>query len=220
MINKLKVLVIIVSILCILASSCNKVNQETETKSKIGSIRITTTDQYETPMENVEYELKDESGNVVAVSKTNKEGVLLFENLKIGEYLVKQLSEREGYMMMDTPVEFNVQSDKVSETSIENRKIEGCLRVVALDENKENKLAGITYEVYDTNGNLIETITTNEDGEAESGKLPYGSYSFKEIENDKTPSYVIIDSTLHSFTIAEDNVVEKFTITHFTISGS
>lgn len=219
MINKLKVLVIIVSILCVFVS-CNKVNNETGTKSNTGSIRITTTDQYKSPMENVEYELQDESGNVVALSKTDEEGVLLFDNLKIGKYLVKQLSKREGYMMMDTPVEFNVKSDKVSETSIENRKIEGCLRVVALDKNKENKLAGITYEIYDKNGNLIETITTNEDGEAESGKLSYGSYSFKEIENDKTPSNVIIDSTLHSFTIAEDNVVEKFTITHFTISGS
>ncbi len=73
----------------------------------------------------------------------------------------------------------------------------GNVEVTKVSEKGE-KLSGAEFNVVDSSGNTIETITTDENGIATSQSLPLGNYSVVET---KAPNGYILDSTPHQFEI-------------------
>ncbi|MCI8396427.1 MAG: hypothetical protein HFJ52_01715 [Clostridia bacterium] len=71
-------------------------------------------------------------------------------------------------------------------------------------------MQGAVFGVYDENDNLIEEITTSEDGTAISTELPIGKYYCKEL---KTGSpYYILNTDTYAFEIKTDGEIIKKTI--------
>ena len=170
-----------------------------------GSIKVTKVDQYDTPLQGVTFELRDTSGKVLQTKQTDASGVINFTNLKVGKYVVVETSPLEGYIMMDVPVELEVSYNNVNDLKIENKKIEGGLKIIKYDETQEKPLSGVVFQILDSNKNVIDTLKpTNSNGETVSEKLSVGTYYFKEIS---APSNVVVDSTEREFKITDPNVI-------------
>ena len=86
----------------------------------------------------------------------------------------------------------------------------GWVRIIKQDlENSDVRLAGVVFELYDQDMNLLETLETNEKGEAISQMYPSvgKKYYLKEI---KTINGYSIDNELKEITLANDAILDVF----------
>ena len=107
------------------------------------------------------------------------------------------------------------ENNQVIKKTVINKVKEGKLKIIKVDENNE-PLAGVTFEILDLDKNVIDTMTTNEEGIAESKELEKGTYYYKEV---KAPEGIVVDSSLHEFTIENDgqNVIEN--VVNYYVKG-
>lgn len=159
------------------------VNVIVENERKKGELKIikVDADNYEIPLENVEFELWNEQGKKVKNLLTNKKGEAVINNLDIGTYTLKEVRTKQGYdLAEDRTIEIKWKEEAVE--IIENKKQKGQIEVYKIDaENQKQKLEGVIFEVLDENQKRVETIITNKEGYAVTSKLPIGTYYLKEI---------------------------------------
>lgn len=154
-------------------------------------------------LENVEFELFDNTGKLIKKIITDKNGECYIENLDIGTYTLKETKAKQGYhLASDRKIEI-----KWNETNIQkivNKKQKGQIEVYKVDkENNKQKLEGVIFEVLDENKKRIETIITNKEGYAVTSKLPIGKYYLKEI---KTNNKYILNQTLIQVQIKNEQI--------------
>lgn len=144
-------------------------------------------------------------------------------SLDYGIYYLKETTSGTGYMPNDTiyEVNFTVDNTDISLT-IENKVIEKEVTIKKYYGNgllMENE-AGISFEIYDINNNLVDTITTDVNGTAKI-TLPYGHY--KVVQVNSTEGYTMIDDfeifiedinkdyfyTINDYEIIEENENEE-----------
>ena len=78
--------------------------------------------------------------------------------------------------------------------------------------NEERGLAGAAFEVRNTAGKLFDTITTNNDGYAETIDLPVGEYKVKEVT---PPAGFILSDEVKTVTLTtEDKETAVFEMTN------
>lgn len=177
-----------------------------------GSICVIQKDQYDMPLSGITAELKDTSGNVLQTQKSDQNGEINFTEVKIGKYTITVTGLADGYIMMNTPTEIEVSYDHTANLTCVHRKIEGGLKIVALDREQENRYAGTVFEILDADRNVVDTIETNKDGEAVSKKLSMGTYYYREIS---VPDEIYQDTAEHEFQIKDANVTLVKELLHY-----
>ena len=183
-----------------------------------GSIKILKVDQYDTALPGVTFELRDTNGKVLQTKETDAAGIINFTDLAIGKYVVVETEALEGYIMMDIPVQVDVTYNAQKDLKIKNTKIEGGLKIEKVGEDKVTPVAGVTFQVLDSNKNVIDTIVTNSEGIAISSNLPAGTYYFKEISAIES-AHVMIDGTERQFTITDPKVIETYKVMNYYTRG-
>lgn len=141
------------------------------------------------PGENIEFGLYDMSNNLIMKKSTNEEGILIFDNLKLGKYKIKELNNNASYINNDHYIEMEVKLTINNEGSEEIVKItnelkKGSIKVLKYKEleSKDFALAkGVEIGLYDKDKNLIKVLTTNELGEVIFDNIPIGIYYVKEL---------------------------------------
>lgn len=68
---------------------------------------------------------------------------------------------------------------------------EGQITLVKKDHEVDNYLSGAVFNVLDSQGKVVDTLTTDANGKATSKKLPLGHYQVVEV---KSPSQYILDN--------------------------
>jgi len=140
---------------------------------KKGSIEVIKVDKDDNNilLEGVEFQLLDEKGNVVDTKTTDKDGKVSFSNINIGNYIIRETKTQEQYnLALVTDTNITVEWNQDSKIMIENEKKKGQIEVYKLseDDNKytnlpaNSPLPGTVFELYDEAGNLLETLTTDE----------------------------------------------------------
>ena len=134
-------------------------------------------------------------------------------DLPIGSYYVKEISAPEGYHVKNQKYEFEfngitqndllVQINVNSGNVITNELIRGSVVVTKYNQDQQ-PLANAILEVYTENGSLVETLTTDESGKAQTSDLIYGSYYIKELH--APTGYRLSDETI-SFKIRKNGEV-------------
>ena len=78
----------------------------------------------------------------------------------------------------DSTTEKYVEQNRIEmKLDIPNELIKGQVKVIKVDkDNNEVKLEGVKFNVLDKNGKVLETITTDKNGEATSSKYPIRDY--------------------------------------------
>lgn len=158
----------------------------------------------------VKFELINKRTNEVLERTTDEKGEIIFDKLYQGEYTLKEIETAKEYNMNSNIFDIFVEYNKQSEITVENDIIKGWLRIIKQDlENSNVRLSGTVFELYDEDMNLLETLETDERGEAMSKKYPSinRKYYLKEVK--ATEGYVL-DSELKEVHLADDSILDIF----------
>ncbi|MDO4282849.1 MAG: SpaA isopeptide-forming pilin-related protein [Clostridia bacterium] len=166
-------------------------------------IKITKNSTENTPISNVKFQILDSNKNVVDTITTDTNGIATSKDLKLGTYYYKEIEAPANVVMDTAEYEFKLTQDKqVLSKTVINEIVKEKLKIVKVDEN-DAPIAGVTFQILDSNKNVIEEITTGTDGIALSQDLTVGkTYYYKEISG---PSNMIIDSGEYAFRVTENS---------------
>ena len=182
-----------------------------------GSIKLTKKNSDGELLSGVVFTLYDADKNEIKTGTTDENGVVVFENLPIGDYWYAETSELPGYVpnhnLMAARVGFHT---AVDEHTFTNYKAHGHVRVIKSDENGA-PLAGVHFKLTDEAGNLIDEGDTGLDGKLIFSMLPVGKYILKETE---TLTGYVLDETPFSIELVNDGDVVTKEITNSQQTGS
>lgn len=156
-----------------------------------GEIKVTKKSSDGILLQGAVFELLSSSGSVLATKATGADGVALFADLTPGNYTVREKSAPEGYALSASSLSgVTVAAGMTTHVSFANDRIMGCIRVVKTDSLTGKPLAGAVFSVTRLSGpasdnaadigRIVATITTNAQGIAETGLLPWGQYRVTE----------------------------------------
>nr|WP_240032084.1 SpaA isopeptide-forming pilin-related protein [Lacticaseibacillus paracasei] len=119
---------------------------------------------------------------------TNQNGIVTFNDhdLYEGKYLLVEMQAPRGYVIPDDlakGIDVNVKGDqKVALDPIIEPEFRRAIQLQKTDGNFGNHLAGITFDLYGSNGNVLaKDLVTDEVGQINLPfNLPIGDYYFEE----------------------------------------
>ncbi|MEG0074206.1 MAG: SpaA isopeptide-forming pilin-related protein, partial [Clostridia bacterium] len=157
------------------------------------------------PLQGVKFEILDQNKNVVDTLVTDINGKAASKKLAYGKYTYREVEVPNDIVIDNAQYPFEItKANQIITKTIINTKIKGSLEILKLDEKTKEPIAGVKFQILDENKNVIETLTTNKEGKAESSKLLKGTYFYKEIE---APSKYIVDNKEYKFKIEVNEIV-------------
>ena len=177
-------------------------------EKKKGQIKVIKVDldNKEVKIPDVEFEVYDEKGNVVDTLKTDKNGEAISKKLTIDQnYKVQETKTGKWYVLNETPQTVTLKQDEITNITFTNEKKKGQIRVIKVDlDNKEVKLSNVEFKVFDENGNVVETLKTDENGEATTKRLPIDQkYTIQET---KTLENYVLSDKKETVTLTQDKI--------------
>ncbi len=179
-----------------------------ENEKKKGQVKVIKVDldNNEIKLPNVEFNVLDEVGNIVDTLVTNENGEATSKKLPIDQkYKIQETKTGEMYVLNNEPQTVTLEQDKITDITFTNEKKKGQVKIIKIDkDNKEVLLEGVTFEILDSKGNIVDTIITNAQGEATSKKLPIDeTYTAREKETKQ--EYVLTEET-QTITLEQDKI--------------
>lgn len=139
-------------------------------------------------LDGAKYKLMDSNKNEIQILEI-KNNVAEIENLPFGKYYLQEIEPGTGYTLDETIYEITIDKDNtIKDLILKNKVIEKEI-TIEKQYGEGNIFTGeknIEFEIYDSNGTLIKTIKTNDEGIAKI-TLPYGKY--KIIQKNTTDGY-------------------------------
>ena len=184
---------------------------------KKGQIQVIKVDQdnNEVKLKGVEFKVYDEDNNLVDTLTTDANGEATSKRLRIDKkYIVKESKTLENYVLNETPQTVTLTQDQITDLTFENELIKGYIRVIKVskEDNKYNgdvkgtRLENAKFEVYDENNNLVDTLVTDENGEATTKELLKGKYTLKEVES--PDYYILTDEIFNAEIVKHQEIVD------------
>lgn len=135
-----------------------------------------------------------------------KIGEIHVKNLRTGNYKWIEKETNKWYNLAeDTTTE--VVWDKDTANTIENELKKGQIRVIKVDkDNNEVKLEGVEFEVLDENGNVLEKIITDENGEALTQRYPIRDFDKLTLREVKTQEDYVLNEEPQTIELTEDEI--------------
>ena len=137
-----------------------------------------------TTFEGAVYGLYEDNELFKEISLDNN-GFGILTDLPLGNYYIKEISSSCGYMLDDTKYEVNLTSNNNHQNIIVYEDvIENKFKIIKKYGNEITNNyyleSDVSFELYDSNNNLIDTYITDDNGEINM-ELPYGDYVLKQI---------------------------------------
>ena len=156
-----------------------------------GEIRVTKQSTDGLLLKDAVFELLNGSGAVVATAVTDGSGSAVFPSLRPGSYTVREKTAPQGYSLAaSTSQTVSVVAGVTSTVTFVNERITGRIRIVKTDSLTGRPLAGVVFSVTRLSGpasdnaadigKVVATVTTNDQGVAETGLLSWGEYRLTE----------------------------------------
>lgn len=158
-------------------------------------------------------EFTEESTLMTAVS--GEGGVFVFENLPVGDYIVRELTAPAGYVLSEELHQVSIAEDaQVIELEVTNDPIRGSITLTKYDADyPDNRLTGAAFEVYrDTNGDRI--LDDGDELLGEMGDEGEGVYLMRELDaggylvrESQAPEGYVLDENAYYAEITTDGEV-------------
>ncbi len=137
---------------------------------------------------------------------TDKDGIVLLEELVPGEYTVEETDAPEGYVLDDTQQTKVVESNQLATLQITNEEAIGKVTLTKYDIDTDKVLAGATFKLVDADGTVVKKdLVTNEKGQI-TVEVAYGDYEF--IETKAPTGYVLDEEPIE--TIVDEATVQVY----------
>ena len=190
-------------------------------EKKKGQIRVVKIDKdnKEVLLEGVTFDVLNEKGQIVDTIKTDSKGEAITKKLPIDQkYTVIEKETKEEYVLTEETQTVILEHNQIKNIIFENEKKKGQIRVIKIDkDNKEVLLEGVTFDVLNEKGQVVDTIKTNSKGEAITKRLPIDQ-KYTVIEKETKEEYVLTEET--QTVILEHNQIKNITFENEKIKGS
>ena len=182
-----------------------------------GSIKITKQNDKGEVLSGVVFTLYDENKNEFRAGTTDENGVVLFENLPVGNYFYAETSELPGYIPFHSLMSARVgYAGAVEEITFTNHTAYAHIRVIKTDEYGV-PLPGVHFILTDAAGTKVNEGDTDKDGKVLFASLPLGTYFLKETS---APTGYELDDTLIQIDLTQNGDLITKTITNSHSTGS
>ena len=132
-------------------------------------------------LEGVEFDIIDETGNIIDHLVTDSQGKAS-TTVNTGNYIVRETKTNEEYKIGEEK-NVTVKWNENVELKIENEKKKGQIKIIKRDKDDSTiKLEGVKFEIQDKDEKLVSILKTDENGEAILSNIPIGNYYIKETE--------------------------------------
>ena len=166
---------------------------------------------------NVEFEILDENNQVIDKLITDENGYAISKWLPIGKYYLKEVKTSSNYVLNEEVLTINITENKTIKLEIENEKIKGKIQIRKTSGNdspifgiKQGQvLEGVEFEIFNMRSELIDTLVTDENGQAISKDLELGKYKVKEKTTNK---YFILNKNEFVVNIDKNNEIKVLEI--------
>lgn len=138
----------------------------------------------------------------------------MIERLPVGKYTLREESAPYGYKVA-SDVTFEVkETAEIQKVSMKDEQVVGKIVIEKTDKVTGKPIEGVVFEVRDKDGKVLDTLTTDKNGHAESKELPICTYNedgtFKEdihytVVETKAADGYILDETAHDVTLRYDD---------------
>lgn len=181
-----------------------------ENELKKGQVKVIKVDldNNEVRLAGVEFEIYDEDDNLVDKVVTDTNGEAISKRLRIDKsYTVKETKTLSNYVLTEIPQTVTLEKDKITEIVFKNELKKGQVRVIKVDlDNNEVRLAGVKFQIYDEDNNLVDKIVTDSNSEAVSKRLRIDkNYTVKESKT--LPDYVLTEET-QTVTLKQNQITD------------
>lgn len=131
---------------------------------------------------------------------TGTNGKVTIPNLVPGQYYVRETFVPSPYLLDNKITPVTVQSNETTSFTHVNRRAQAQIEITKYGQSGET-VSGTRYNLLDSSGTVIETITIGSNGVAKTGLVPLGNYSLVETYDlspyilDPTPIPVTVSYT-------------------------
>ena len=160
------------------------------------------------------YSVIDADGKLVESWTSEAGKTHMIERLPVGKYTLREESAPYGYKVA-SDVTFEVkETAEIQKVSMKDEQAVGKIVIEKTDKVTGKPIEGVVFEVRDKDGKVLDTLTTDKNGHAESKELPICTYnedgSFKEdihytVVETKAADGYILDETAHDVTLRYDD---------------
>ena len=177
----------------------------------------------EVPLPNITFGLYDSDGNLIDTYVTDEQGRIVIENLKLGNYVLKELKTDDKYVLDEK--EYNIElkyKDQYTAVVTETFTLKNYLKKGKLDFSKKDLTTGkeipnVKLEVYTENDELIYSGITDENGKITIEDLFVGKFYI--IETEPATGYKLSDEKVY-FEVKDNGEIVKAEMTNEKITGS
>lgn len=128
---------------------------------------------------------------LIGTYTTNEQGVVLVDQLLPGTYYLQEVSVPAPYILNPTVYPIVLKDQEITTFTQVNQAAKGTISIRKVDTNNQ-VIAGAVFEIRNSSGIIVDTITTNPMGVATTQILPLGDYVIIETF---VPSPYLLDST-------------------------
>ena len=140
-------------------------------------------DENEAPLAGVEFSLIRPDGSTLMTVRTNRSGIATFEKVPHGSYRIVETRPLAGYLPAEMDVQVNVDGTFLNPEEplavIVNVPNEVLIQKVDQDGKP---LSGAEFALIDAFGDRFAVATSDANGQVRFHKVPYGSYTIRELK--------------------------------------
>lgn len=203
----------------LVVGNVGEVKFEVKIKAISGKISLTkydsetTTSQGSASLEGAVYAIYRKSDDsLLSYIRTDESGYAEASGFYYDEYYLKEIENSEGYLLDETIYAIDFHDAPHVHIRVPEKVVKGKIRILKLDSETKlcqspegATLEGAQYGVYDTGGNLIDTLKIGANCQALSKELPYGHYIVKE---DRASEGYLLDQTVYPIFIKNERTIE------------
>ena len=185
-----------------------------------GKVQVVKTGEDNTALAGVKFGVYSDSDckNKIAELTTGEDGTGTSGDIPVGTVYLKELSTVNPYIISAEVKSATITANAVAKVPFTNVAAKGKIRIekvgdvltgnrseeaeygsVTIPHYTQKGLKGVVYEVRDSVGKVVATLTTNDSGIAETEPLPLGSYT---VQEKSAPAAYVVDETIHEVTLA------------------
>ena len=185
-----------------------------------GKVQVIKTGENSAALAGVKFGVYSDSAckNKLTELTTGADGTATSGDIPVGTVYLKELSTVSPYIISTEVKSATITANAVTKVPFTNVAAKGKIRVekvgdvltgskseeteygnITVPAYTEKGLRGVVYEVRDSMGKVVATLTTDDSGVAETEALPLGGYT---VQEKNAPAAYVVDERIHEVTLA------------------